>query len=269
MKRRIFNRLASTARPFWSIRNLEGDEAELRIYEEIGFWEDTTASAFADSLNAIKAGTIHVRINSPGGYIGDAMAIYQQLKDHPARIITHIDGLAASAATYPALAGDEVIINRGGVFMIHDPLSVAMGSADVLRKEAEALDKFKAAIVAVYGAETGNTADKLSKWMADETWFTADEAVSNGFADKLADEGEPAQGNQFDLSLYRNAPAALNAASVLPKTVREMEKYLRDAGLPLAAAKTLASAATSTLDLRDEDAEEAAFIASIRQRWHL
>jgi ATP-dependent Clp protease protease subunit len=264
MKRRIFNR-AANARPCWTAANLSESEAEIRIYDEIGFWDGTNAKDFSDSLKAITAPTLHIRINSPGGYITDAMAMYQMLKDHKARKVVHIDGICASAATYPALAGDEVIINVGGMFMIHDPLAWVGGNADDLRKEADVLDQFKTSIVAVYEKESGNSSDKLAEWMKAETWFTADEAVKNGFADRIAGD-EPKASNRFDLSVFNNVPDSLNAKPEQPKTVREMERFLRDAGLSNTAARSLASAGKGSLDLRDEE-EDAAFITAMSQRF--
>jgi ATP-dependent Clp protease protease subunit len=265
MKRRLFNRAAASARQCWQISNVGTDEAEIRLYDEIGFWEDSSAKAFADALKSITANTIHLRVNSPGGYITDAMAMYQQLKDHPAKVITHIDGICASAATYPALAGDDVVINRGGMFMIHDPLAGVWGNSSDLRQEADLLDKFKESIVAVYANETGNDSAALTGWMTAETWFTAEDAVKHGFADSIANEsGEPS--NRFDLSVYRNVPNTLNGTPKQPQTVREMERFLRDAGLSNSAAKSLASAAKGNLNLRDED-EDAAFIQAMRQRF--
>lgn len=265
-KRRIFNRAAAN-RPFWSIQNVSDSEAELRLYDEIGFWEDSTAKAFAEQLKAIKANTIHLRINSPGGYIADAMAMYQMLLDHPATIITHIDGICASAATYPALAGDTVEINAGGMFMIHDPLSAVWGNAEQMRQEADALDKFKKAIVAVYERETGNSAAKLADWMKAETWFTADEAVKAGFADKIAGDDALAA-NRFDLSIFNNTPEQLRANAGQIKTTREFENFLRDVGFSKNEAKAIASGGfESRRDAANEsDAIErmATFAATLR-----
>lgn len=130
---------------------------------------------------------IVVRINSGGGDVFAANAIFTRLKDHTAKITVKIDGWAASAATIIAMAGDTVKIARNGVFMIHDPAMTVWDTfkAEDFEKMADELKVIKQSIVNTYAMKTGMGADEISTLMSDEKWWTGDEAVENGFCDEL------------------------------------------------------------------------------------
>jgi len=187
-----------------------GREATVYLYDIVGddWFGGVSAKEFVPQLNALDADTIHLRINSPGGDVFDARAIATALKNHKANVIAHIDGQAASAATYIALAADEVEIADGGFFMIHNAWTIAMGNAADLTETATLLQKVDATIVADYQRKTGKGAEQIAQWMADTTWFTAQEALDQGFVDRIA-EGQKAAKNQWNLAAYGNAPAAL------------------------------------------------------------
>jgi ATP-dependent Clp protease protease subunit len=127
----------------------------------------------------------------------------QALRDHKAKIIVHIDGLAASAATFIAMAGDEIIMSKGALFMIHNAWTGLWGNAEDLRKEADLLDKIDATLVDTYAERSGKDKEAVAEWMTAETWFTAAEAVEHGFADRVAETEAKASWN---LSAYENAP---------------------------------------------------------------
>lgn len=132
---------------------------------------------------------IEVSINSSGGGAGDGMAIYNILKRHPAKVFVTIDGIAASAASVIAMAGDEIVMPVGSVMMLHDPsITGADGTADRLDEIAEALRKIAASMAEIYAARTGQRMEHIRELMRAETWLTAQEAVEQGFADRL-DEG--------------------------------------------------------------------------------
>lgn len=165
------------------------DAAELYIYGVIGgdwFGEGITAKQIADDLKALgKVKNIDVRINSEGGNVFDGKAIYSLLVEHPANVTVHIDGLAASAASFVAMAGNEIIISEGAFVMIHDAYGLCAGRADEMRSYATLLDTVNSTIRQVYSARTKKPDMQIDKWMKDETWFTAQEAVDNGFADTM------------------------------------------------------------------------------------
>lgn len=165
--------------------------AEILLYDEIGenWWSGggISASKFVQMLAA--AGTaepLTVRINSPGGDVFEAVAIYNALKAHPVQKTIVIDGLAASAASFIAMAGDKIIAHEGSMIMIHMPWAGVTGTADDMRKVADLLDKVvNDSNIPIYSGRTGQPADKIKEWLAAETWFSAAEAVANGFADEV------------------------------------------------------------------------------------
>lgn len=233
----------------------KSDESTVYIYDEISWW-GVSADQFAKDLNAITAGTIHLRINSPGGSVFDGTAIYNALKQHTAKVVVHIDGLAASIASVIALAGDEVLMGDGSYFMIHAPWSIAMGTADDMRKEAGLLDKVGGTISQIYQDRTGKDESEINEMMAAETWMTAQEALDAGFIDGI-DKGKEKKAqvkNLFDLSVFANVPAALKEGKAAP-TEREMEQALRDVGCSQRMAKAILAEGFSG-NHRDDDSTE-------------
>lgn len=189
-------------------------EATVYVYDVIvaadsdaDWWGGVSAESFVKELRDIDAKTIHLRINSPGGDVFGARAMEAAIREHPANIVAHIDGYAASAASYIAVACDEVEISQGGMIMIHNAWSCMCGNADDMRYMAGLLDKIDGTLVKTYAAETGCDPKRIKEWMADETWFNADEAVENGFADRVA-EAAPKASASWNLAAYSRAPAA-------------------------------------------------------------
>lgn len=230
------------------VASVNEDEAEIVLYDEIGGWWGVTAEQFRQELAGISAKTIHLRINSPGGSVFEALAMYNALREHEARVISHVDGLAASAATVVVLGADEVHMAANAFFMIHEPWVLSMGNADQLRKDADLLDKITGSIVGMYRQKTQASDDEVREWMEAETWFTAEEAKAAGFVD-LIDNGEEEDlagqaAALFDLSIYSKVPDALQARGSESKepTTRELEKALRDAGLSRSAAARMVAA---------------------------
>jgi ATP-dependent Clp protease protease subunit len=199
--------IANKARPKrYQIEQSSEAEATIYLYDTIDPYFGTNAEQFVKDLNALKASTIHVRINSPGGDVFDARAIATAIDQHPATIIAHVDGLAASAASYIAIAADRVEMAPGSFMMIHKAWTFAYGNAEDLTSVASLLEKIDSTLVADYAKKTGASEAKIAEWMAAETWFTSDEAVAEGFADVVASE-ESTAANSWDLSVFNNAPA--------------------------------------------------------------
>lgn len=192
-------------RPF-EIKN-EAGEATVYLYDAIGGYWGVSAEDFVRELNALDADTIHLRINSPGGDVFDGRAMQTALAQHKARVVAHIDGLAASAATFVALGADEVVMSEGAFFMVHKGWTMQVGNADEMRETAALLDKVDASLSADYQRKTGAEAAQVEQWMADETWFSAEEAVEHGFADRIG--ASASAENHFNLAAYANAPRAL------------------------------------------------------------
>jgi len=186
------------------------DEATVYVYDAIGGWWGIDPKTWVPDFAAIKASTIHLRINSPGGSVFDAEAMRTAIRQHPANVIAHIDGMAASAATGLAIAANEVEISDGAMFMIHHPWGWAAGNADELREYADLLDKVDISIVTAYAKKTGKDVAAIVGWMDAETWFTAAEALEHGFVDRIfeaeqtdGDEGEKAIAAMAELEKFK------------------------------------------------------------------
>lgn len=183
--------------PWYLIRNADagdGDDskggkeettAEVLIYDEIGGSLGVDAKTFVEELNAITADNIGVRINSPGGSVFDAVAIYNALVMHPAKVTTYVDALAASAASVIAMAGDECVMMVGAQMMIHDALGIEIGNAKAMREMADFLDSQTTNIATIYANKAGGEIDAWLKLMYAETWMFAQEAVDLGLADSV------------------------------------------------------------------------------------
>lgn len=206
---------------FWQFKNLTEKKGELLLYgpiSEYSWWGDeVTPKQFAEDLKALgDIDELDVRINSGGGDVFAAHAIHSQLKSHKSHVKVYIDGLAASAATIIAMAGDTVYIPSNAMMMIHNPWTLASGDSSELIKVADILDKVKESIIAVYQAKTQLDKDELSRLMDEETWMTGSEAVEMGFADELLNAVEVAaslQGNRLivnglshDISMFNSRP---------------------------------------------------------------
>ena len=184
--------------------------AEISIYDEIGAY-GVSAKAFLADLGKLPGeAALTLRLNSPGGSVFDAVAIYNALQRHAGNVTVSIDGIAASAASYIAMAGDEIIMPENAFLMIHDPSGLVMGTAADMRAMAEALDKIGASLIKGYAAKSGKAEDEIAKLMAAETWFDASEAIDMGLADTMAAPVRMAA--RFDVSGFRNTPEAIVAA---------------------------------------------------------
>jgi ATP-dependent Clp protease, protease subunit len=215
-QRRLLQLVRDNAAPRAGVTvKAEGDEATILLYDVIDPWWGVAAKDFIAALNGITAPTIHLRINSPGGDVFEARAIATAVRQHKSTVISHIDGLAASAATYIAIAGKEVEMADGSFFMIHQAWALALGNADDMLAMADLLEKVDGSILTDYMKKTGKSKDELVAWMQAETWFTAQEAKDAGFVDRIAAvdaNGGAANAAAWNVSAYKNAPKALTQA---------------------------------------------------------
>lgn len=197
-------------------------------------WDDTdvTPIDFRDELDkAGNATQLNIFINSPGGHISAGLSIYNMLKRHPAAKTVRVDGISASIANVISMAADKIIMPKTSLMLAHKPLIGLMGmyNAEQLLTVAADLDKFEAPIVAAYQAKTGLDAGKIREIMAKDTFMTAEEAVSAGFADEIAEE-QPVEasigedymtlnGVKIDLREFKNFPKEhFNAVKLPPKS---------------------------------------------------
>lgn len=199
---------AATPRKFWNIRNVAGAVPVLELFGDIGLssnapWydedADTGAGTFQEFATALRAignvPELRVEISSSGGDVVTGKAIHDKLLEHPAHKTAVIYGICASAATYPALACDEIQIPSNSFFLIHECSGFCCGQADDMRAMADSLDVANDAIASLYASRTGKTADEMRDIMAADTWMTGEEAVALGLADVVIEpiKAEPAK----------------------------------------------------------------------------
>jgi len=191
----------------WYEIRARGTGAEVLIYDEIGAY-GVSAKGFLAELGALPDGVpIDLRLNSPGGSVFDAVAIFNALTRHSGTVTVWIDGIAASAASYIAMAGDEIVMPENAFLMIHDPSGIVMGTAADMRDMAETLDKIAASMTRGYAARSGKSEEDIAALMAAETWFDAQDALDAGLASRMAEPVRIAA--SFDIGRFRNAPMAL------------------------------------------------------------
>lgn len=193
----------------------DGNEVEVLIYQPIGSYEDgITSKDFAEALADVTASTIHVRFDCPGGDVFMARAMKTALEQHSAKVIGHIDGVCASAASYLMLACDELEIADGAMIMVHNAWGLTIGDYRDHAASGELLSKVDAAIRADYAKKSGKPADHFAALMDAETWFSAQEALDEGLVDRVYEKAGGVQ-NRFNLDLYANAPDEIKAGPVV------------------------------------------------------
>lgn len=210
----------------WYMIRARGTGTEVLIYDEIGAY-GVTAKGFLAEFGALPDdAAIDLRLNSPGGSVFDAVAIYNALKRHAGEITVWVDGIAASAASYIAMAGDTIVMPENAFLMIHDPSGLVMGTAEDMRSTAEALDKVKGSLIQGYAAKSGKPDDDIANLMAAETWLDAKDALALGFIDRIAEPVKLAA--SFDVSRFRNAPPELVTAASEPEAPETAEPQTED-----------------------------------------
>src|SRR5690606_34983466 len=164
------------------------DDNSISILDVIGqdFWnEGVTSKRISAALRSIGKKDVVVNVNSPGGDYFEGLAIYNMLREHPAKVTVKVLGIAASAASVIAMAGDEIQIARAGFLMIHNTWVIAMGDRHQLRDVSDWLEPFDQSAVDIYAARTGMADKELAKMLDRETWIGGSDAVDKGFADAL------------------------------------------------------------------------------------
>lgn len=239
----------SSALERWAERPLaaEADEtATISIYDVIGedWWtgEGVTAKRIAGALRAIGTQPVTVQVNSPGGDMFEGVAIYNLLREHPAEVTVKVMGIAASAASIIAMAGDRVEMGLGTFLMIHNAWAVVIGNRNDMREVADAFEVFDNAMVDIYEARSGLGRADIVAMMDGETYLGPTDAIAKGLADATfegPDETTPPAA-RAELSARRRIDAAL-AKSGMPRS--ERRRLARDAaGTPSAAGSAMPGA---------------------------
>lgn len=169
---------------WYSIKNLSDNATEICIYDEIGGY-GISASDFVRDISAIKSQNITLRINSPGGDVFDGVSIFNAIRRHPANVTAFIDGIAASAASFIAMAADRVVMSPHATMMIHEASGLCIGNAADMQQMAAILDKASNEIASIYAGRAGGTIEDWRGHMQAETWLSDQETVDLGLADAI------------------------------------------------------------------------------------
>lgn len=215
----------------WSDGGISAAEADdpntITIYDVIGqdFWTGGgfTAKRMSAALRSIGAKDVTVKINSPGGDVFEGFAIYNQLREHPAKVTVDVMGIAASAASVIAMAGDDVRMGLGTFIMVHNAWGVVVGNRHDLADVAAILQQIDDGMADIYEARTGLARKDIAKLMDGESYLAAKDAVDNGFADsvstKKADTDRAQATLPADIIAKRRLDALL-AQSGVPRSER-------------------------------------------------
>lgn len=213
------------------------DDRTISVYDVIGYdwWtgEGVTAKRVAAALRAMGSGPVTVNVNSPGGDMFEGLAIYNLLREHEGEVTVKVLGLAASAASIIAMAGDTVQIARAGFFMVHNGWIIAQGNRHDMREYADWMEPFDAAMADIYAARTGLDADEVTRQMDGETWINGSSAIEQGYADELLPSDQVGQSDtKASASAVRRVEAALRASG-LPRSeaqrlIHEFKSSLSD-----------------------------------------
>jgi ATP-dependent Clp endopeptidase proteolytic subunit ClpP len=193
----------------------DGRTATVDIFDEIGIW-GTPAKEFSSQLNALDVDTIYLNVNSPGGDVFDGIAILNTLRAHPAQVVATVKGLAASAASFLLMGADEVVMARNSELMIHNASGMVFGDADDMTAMAANLSRCNANIASIYAEKAGGEPKEWLKAMKAETWYSADDAVTAGLADRVDAKADATEAKNAFLPRFTNRAAA--PAPYLPST---------------------------------------------------
>ncbi|ELY2904752.1 head maturation protease, ClpP-related [Cronobacter sakazakii] len=243
-----------------SIRAARDGDNSISIFDVIGadYWgEGVTASRIAGALRSLNGEDVTVNINSPGGDMFEGLAIYNLLREYDGKVTVKVLGLAASAASIIAMAGDEVQIGRGAFLMIHNCWVYAMGNRHDLAQIATDMAPFDKAMSDIYQARSGLDAATVDKMMDGETYIGGSEAVEKGFADSLLSADEIADDEESPAAALRKLDALLAKANTPRSERRKLLKAL-SGSTPGAAATPDGTPGAATIEKETIDRLEAA-----------
>lgn len=212
MKKNPFGLPMATNRQwFRATRNEKTDEADVYIYDVIDSWHGVSANEFVQTISGLDVDQLNVYINSPGGSVWDGLAMLNALRRHEANVTVYVDGIAASAASFIAMAGNEIVMGPNSELMIHDAWGLCVGNAADMDEVRQRLDKISDNLAAVYASRAGGDPKDWRALMLAETWYSAEEAVTAGLADRVADtlpnraSTDAEDQDRFDLSIFAHA----------------------------------------------------------------
>ncbi len=254
--------LPASAMERWNggIRAARDGDNSISIFDVIGadYWGDgVTASRIAGALRSLNGADVTVNINSPGGDMFEGLAIYNLLREYEGRVTVKVLGLAASAASIIAMAGDDVQIGRGAFLMIHNCWLLAMGNRHDFSELAKSLEPFDTAMADIYASRSGLDMAAVLKLMDAESYIGGSEAVEKGFADSLLSADEIADDDESPAAALRKLDALLAKANTPRSERRKLLKAL-SGSTPGAAATPEGTPSAATIENETIDRLEAA-----------
>lgn len=255
----------------------------LSILDTIGGWGVSAADFIAELKNVVRTyndagtpvGKIILSINSPGGSVFDAVAMYSALRATKMNIEANVLGIAASAATIVLMAADTIRMPKNTFIMVHSPMNGIMGNAEEMRRMADTLDTIGESIVSTYVARTGRTPEEVAALMVDETWMTADQALANGFCDEvtaLLEVKAEYNAKDFSASVQKAFNDAVAMNPVMEATAEELEAARiaeqEEADRLAAEARAEEQAATEALTRAEADRLAAEALATAMNTTH-
>ena len=244
---------------WYAINNKTEGVLNISLHDEIGMW-GISASDFISDLRANQnVKSINLSIHSPGGSVLDGLAIYNALKAHPAKIYGHVEGIAASAASFILMAADSISMPEDAFIMIHNAHGGAMGDSSDLREMADVMDKLQDSIVNIYEKRTGIDREQLAEMMQAETWMNATDALENGFIDTITDSINVAAKIGVFNKYFKSMPVQNSNDIEGIKTFEDFENYLiNSCNCSRRLAKSLCNRAESltVIDSSDDPGED-------------
>lgn len=229
---------------FWAIKQLSKEKGELYLYSEIAssswYGDEVTPKQFNDDLAALgDISELAVFINSPGGDVFAGITIYHILKRHPAAKTVHVDGIAASAASIVAMAGDRIVMPKAATMMIHNAWALVAGNKGDMRKMADELERVDGQLADLYAERTGKDRDQIAAWMDEERWMSGEEALADGFCDEVEENAQIAACADMDkfAGVYRHIKDHCHMpdnGEATPQPVADKDPEANDQGAPAA-----------------------------------
>ncbi len=243
-------------KPWYEITNRINQTIDVELHNEIGRG-GVTAAEFIKELNSHhQAKSINLSIHSPGGNMLDGFAMFNALKKHPAKVFSHVAGIAASAASTVLMAGDVITMPEDAFIMIHNPMGAVVGGSEEMRDYAAVMDKLKVGAVNIYAKKTGKTARELSVMMNEETWMDSDDALKHGFIDSITNPVGVANklnvfNKHFKIMPFESNGIINRINSV--KNAYQYEKLLVEAGISYESANLLTNKIKEIVQAKDTD----------------
>lgn len=229
---------------WFAFENKADGVINISVHDEIGLWGVSAREFISELRGYDDVKVINLSIHSPGGSLLDGLAIYNVLNDHPAKVYGHVEGIAASAASFVLMAADVISMPEDAFIMIHNAWALAMGDSDEMRDVADVLDKMQASALNIYERRTGMDRAELATMMKAETWMNSSEALEYGFIDTISEPIQAAAKINIFAKYFKSMPVQSPRVEVDDiESVTDFEKYLRDAGLSKGLAQALTSRA--------------------------